>query len=98
MPTLQTDFIITASFKLPGLGVLVLPASPPAWLADYALHTALSVTLLIEGQPPSLLIGTIEELARDDQPPRRALLLDFAPDDALPPGTHLLVGKTPTPF
>jgi hypothetical protein len=89
---LQTDFVIAANYRVPGLGVLVLPADPaPGWLADHALHTALSVTLLIDGQPPSLLNGTVEELSRNDQIPQRAFLLDFAPDDDLPLGTRLRI-------
>ena len=98
MPELQTDFVVKTSFRLPGLGLLVLPASPvPAWLTAYALHTALSVTLLIEEQPPISLIGTVEELARDGQPTQRALLLDFAPDSLLPPGARLQIAETQPP-
>lgn len=94
MLTPQAEFVIATSFRLPGLGMLVLPASPtPTWLADYALHTALAITLLAEDQPPIALIGTVEELSRADQPTQRALLLDFAPSDILLAGTRLKVIK-----
>lgn len=94
MLTPPADFVIAASFMLPGLGMLVLATSPPpAWLADYPLHTALSIALLAEGVPPISLTGTVEELSRDDQPAQRALLLDFAPDGALPLGTCLQLDK-----
>lgn len=74
--------------------MLVLPISPaPKWLADYALHTALVISLLAEGQQSISLIGTVEELARDSQPAQRALLLDFAPDGLLPVGTRLQIVK-----
>jgi hypothetical protein len=53
----------------------------------YALHTALALTLLVEGQPPVALTATVEELTHDNQPPRRALLLDFDPGGPLPSGT-----------
>lgn len=90
MPKPQTEFVVATSFRLPGLGLLVLPLSPaPTWLVDYALHTAISVTLLIEAQHPISLIGTIEELARDGQPAQRAILLDFVPKDLLAAGARI---------
>lgn len=76
--------VVHSSFRVPGLGLLVLPATPaPAWLAGPALHTAVQVRLHSPGQPALLLPATIEELAHDDQPPARALLLDA--DPAPPP-------------
>jgi len=92
MPEPQAEFVIAASFRLPGLGLLVLPTLPaPTWLADYALHTALAIKLLVEGLQPIPLTGTVEELAHANQPVQRALLLDFAPDTPLPIGTRLEV-------
>ena len=84
-------FELEASFRLPGLGVLAVPTTGSAQdvLATYALHTALAVTLLAEGQPPQALTGTVEELTHDGQPPRRTLLLDFDPGGPLPGGTRL---------
>jgi len=82
--------VLETSFRVPGLGVLAVPTGPTAaGLAAYALHTALAVTLLVEGQPPVALTGTIEELTRDGQPPRRALLLDFDPGGPLPGSARL---------
>lgn len=82
--------VLETSFRVPGLGVLAVPAGPAAaGLAAYALHTALALTLFVAGQPPVALTGTIEELTRDGQPPRRALLLDFDPGGPLPGGTRL---------
>ena len=82
-------FLIDTSFRIPGLGLLVLPASPaPAWLTQAALHTALELRLHRLGQPALALPATIEELGRADQPLARALLLDADPG-ALPAGAWL---------
>jgi hypothetical protein len=92
--------VLETSFRVPGLGVLVVPAAGPAAadLAAYALHTALTLTLLAEGQPPVVLTGTIEELTHDGQPPRRALLLDFDPGGPLPIGTLLQLAAVLPPL
>ncbi|RZK57724.1 MAG: hypothetical protein EOO59_08970 [Hymenobacter sp.] len=90
MPEPLATLVLETSFRVPGLGVLAVPAAPgAAALLAYALHTALAITLLAEGQPPLALTGTVEELAHAGQPPRRALLLDFDPGGALPSGTRL---------
>jgi hypothetical protein len=91
MPAPLATFELETSFRLPGLGVLAVPTAGPVpdMLAASPLHTALAVTLLAEGQPPQPLTGTVEELTRDGQPPRRALLLDFDPGEPLPGGTRL---------
>jgi hypothetical protein len=87
---LHDVFVVETSFRVPGLGVLALPSAPaPVWLAAYPLHTALAISLLADDLPPTALTGTVEELAHDGQPPRRALLLDFAPDGPLAAGTRL---------
>lgn len=84
--------VLESSFRVPGLGVLALPAAPiPAWLSTCALHTAVAVTLLAEGHSPTALTGTAEELTHDGQPPRRALLLDFDPGGPLPSGARLQI-------
>lgn len=100
MPDLLATLALESSFRVPGLGVLAVPAASPATdqLLAYALHTALAVTLLAEGQPPLALTGTVEELTQDGQPPRRALLLDFDPGGPLPGGTRLQVGDAAAPF
>jgi hypothetical protein len=72
--------VVRGSFRVPGLGLLLLAAPPaPAWLAAPALHTAVQVRLHSPSQPALLLPATVEELAHDDQPPARALLLDADP-------------------
>ncbi len=83
--------VVAASFRVPGLGVLAVPAAGPAAasLAAYALHTSLAISLLSEEQPPQSLTSTVEELTHDGQPPRRVLLLDFDPGGPLPAGTRL---------
>jgi hypothetical protein len=81
--------VVSDSFRVPGLGLLVLPALPaPAWLATPALHTAVQVQLHCPDQPALLLPATVEELAHDGQPPTRALLLDADPG-APPAGAWL---------
>ncbi|HET9502260.1 MAG TPA: hypothetical protein VFO93_01880 [Hymenobacter sp.] len=91
MPENLATLVVETSFRVPGLGVLVVPAAGPAAtsLAAHALHTALALRLLAEGQPPLALTGTIEELTHEGQPPRRTLLLDFDPGGPLPAGTRL---------
>jgi hypothetical protein len=81
--------VVRGSFRVPGLGLLVLPALPaPAWLATPALHTAVQVQLYCPDQPAVLLPATVEELAHDGQAPTRALLLDADPG-APPTGAWL---------
>ncbi|MGI4867019.1 MAG: hypothetical protein ACRYFZ_24090 [Janthinobacterium lividum] len=93
MPEPLTTLALETSFRVPGLGVLAVPAAPEAEvLLAYALHTALAITLIAEGQPPLALTGTVEELAHDGQPPRRTLLLDFDPGGPLLNGTRLHIG------
>jgi hypothetical protein len=71
-----SPFIIAKTFRLPGLGLLLLPAHPPDWLTHPPLHTALRLQLHRPNQLPLPLIATLEELAYDLQTPMRALLLD----------------------
>jgi hypothetical protein len=88
--------VVGSSFRVPGLGLLVLPALPgPVWLATPALHTAVQVRLHSPGQPARLLPATIEELAHDGQPPTRALLLDADPGTPLPGAWLELVQVVP---
>lgn len=74
-------------WPLPGLGLLVLPAGPTPALADYALHTALSVRLeLPDGQ--AIATATVEEVSHDSAPMQALLLHDVA-QMAVPPGTAI---------
>jgi hypothetical protein len=89
-------FFIGQSFRVPGLGLLVLPTAPaPDWLASPALHTALALQLHRPGQPPLRLPATIEELSRGPQLPTRALLLDADPGGPLPAGAWLALEALP---
>jgi hypothetical protein len=100
MPDPLAILELEASFRLPGLGVLAVPTAGPAatGLAAYALHTALAITLLVEGQPPQALTGTVEELTHDGQPSRRTLLLDFDPGGPLPSGARLQLEEVVPPL
>jgi hypothetical protein len=93
MSELLTPFIVETSFRLPGLGLLVLPVAPePSWLAAYELHTALAVTLPSSMPAVLSILGTVEEIAHESQV-RRALLLDFDPGTSLLAGTYLQAGE-----
>jgi len=89
-------FLVRQSLRVPGLGLLVLPAPPaPGWLAEAGLHTAVALQLHRPGQLPLALSATLEEVSHTG-PPTRALLLDADPGGPLPPGTWLeLVALAP---
>lgn len=90
MAELVLHLVVQDILRLPGLGLLILPASPePHWLLQAALHTSFTITIL--PNEPSSILGTVEEIAYTDQPPRRGLLLDFSPADTLPVGSRLEV-------
>lgn len=76
---LSVSFIIASSFRLPGLGMLVIPRSPePDWLSSLPLHTPLTITLPRDNQSSiAPLIGTVEEIQHDNSRSRRALLIDL---------------------
>lgn len=77
-------FVVSHSFRLPGLGLLVLPVAPaPAWLASAELHTALALQLHQPGHAALALTATIEEITPADGQPGRALLLEADPDSSL---------------
>ena len=80
-----------ATWPLPGLGVLLLPARPTPHLASYPLHTALSVEVAPPGAARYAATATVEEITLDDAPdgPTRALLLDITEAEFLPPGTEI---------
>jgi len=80
-----------ATWPLPGLGVLVLPAGPTPHLAGYPLHTTLGVEVAPPGAARYAATATVEEITRDDAPdgPTRALLLDITEAELLPPGTEI---------
>lgn len=91
-----TTFWVARCLRLPGLGVLVLPAPPvPTWLAAPPLHATLRLQLRRAGHAPLALLATTEEVAHEGQPPARALLLDAdLNDELLSPGTPLELLET----
>ena len=94
MSDFSAPFVVKGSVRLPGLGLLVLPAAPiPDWLASYDLHTAVAVIIPILTTSSKPISGTIEEVARDGQLMQRALLLDFDPDTTLATGILLQVSE-----
>lgn len=92
---MHTDtFWVARSLRVPGLGLLVLPAPPtPAWLAAPPLHAALRLWLHRPGYPPLALPATIEEVAPEGHPPTRALLLDADPAGELGPDARLVLAE-----
>jgi hypothetical protein len=96
MPPSASSFVVSHSFRLPGLGLLVVPALPaPAWLASPDLHTALALQLHRPDYPPLRLTATIEELNPAEGPPSPALLLDADPGVLLPGAWLELVRVVP---
>jgi hypothetical protein len=92
---LANHFVIGQSFRVPGLGLLVLSESQlPYWLVGPPLHTVLMLQLHRPTQLPLALTATIEELVSYDQEPVRALLLDADPEGGLPLGAWLTLDVT----
>ena len=70
------DFQVARSLRVPGLGLLVLPAAPvPPWLLALPLQAALRLQLYREQEAPVVVLATTEEVAFE-QETTRALLLD----------------------
>lgn len=89
MAVTVSSFVVRTSLRVPGLGILALPAAPlPDWLVAAELFTPLALRLHRPGQPPLALRATVEEVSQAPLPPARALLLD-ADLDELPPSSHL---------
>ena len=87
-----SPFNISTSLRVPGLGVLVLPAAPlPSWLGTLPLQTTLAMQLRRPGQPPLALYATIEEVTHAPHKPTRVLLLDADPGSELPEGSWLIL-------
>jgi hypothetical protein len=78
---------VAATWPLPGLGLLVLPAGPTPALAGYALHTALTVRLDLSDEPV-IATATVEEVSHTAGPGPALLLHDVA-QMALPGGTAI---------
>jgi hypothetical protein len=67
---------VAATWFLPGLGVLVVPAGATPRLANYPLHTALGVVAEVAGGTLAPATATVEEITREGTT-NWALLLDF---------------------
>jgi hypothetical protein len=99
MSEFSVPFVVENSFRLPGLGLLVLPVVPaPSWLAGYDLHAALAITLPSSTQSSQFITGTVEEIAQDGQLKRRALLLDIDSDISIVSGTYLQADEIHSDF
>jgi len=88
---------VAATWFLPGLGVLVVPAGATPRLANYPLHTALAVVAEVAGGILAPATATVEEITREGTA-KWALLLDFGAAGVPPllPGTGIwLVEETP---
>ena len=88
-----------ATWPLPGLGVLVLPAGPTPHLGGYPLHTALEVEVAPPGAARYAATATVEETTRNGAPdePTRALLLNITGAERLPPGTEIWLAAPAAP-
>jgi hypothetical protein len=89
MPTLLLR--VAATWSLPGLGLLAIPASPTPHLQPYALHTALAVVAIGPNDERRIGTATVEEVTQLHQhnEPVRGLLLDFDGPVALLPDTEI---------
>ena len=89
MPTLLLR--VAATWSLPGLGLLAIPAGPTPQLQPYALHTALAVVAIGPNDERHSGTATVEEVTQPNQPdgPVRGLLLDFDEPVALLPYTEI---------
>ena len=87
---------VAATWPLPGLGLLALPAGPTPHLTAYALHTALAVRALRPDGTTLAGIATVEEVSRPGAAgvSQRALLLDLEAAGTLPPNTEIWLSAT----
>ncbi|MBO2010603.1 hypothetical protein [Hymenobacter negativus] len=89
MPTLLLR--VAATWPLPGLGLLVLPAGPTPHLLPYALHTTLAV--IVSGPNGEQYPGsaTVEEITQPNatHAPLRGLLLDLSIRVVVLPGAKI---------
>lgn len=102
MTTNETPLLllrVAATWPLPGLGLLVLPAGPTPHLAACELHTALAVAVHWPDGRQQPGLGTVEEVSRPGDAatgPTRGLLLDLEGARELPIGTTIwLAGPAP---
>lgn len=88
---MPTDLLLTVahSFRVPGLGVMALPAEPAPRLLPLALHSPLAATVVFGDGRTESVAATVEEIEHLGTT-RRGLLLEFATPTSLPPGTRIV--------
>ena len=74
---------VAATWPLPGLGLLALPAGPTPHLTAYELHAAVAVEAVLPDGTCHPATATVEEITRGAVP-ERGLLLDFGTNIAVP--------------
>jgi hypothetical protein len=82
---------VAATWPLPGLGLLALPAGSTPHLLPYALHTALAVLAIGPDGERHVGTATVEEVTQPgaSDTPVRSLLLDFGAPIPLSPNTEI---------
>lgn len=84
-------FRVAQRVALPGLGILLLPETPPVELLALALHTALRLTLRHPGGHLETAVATLEEITRAEATATtRALLLAQPETVPTPAATEVL--------
>lgn len=92
MPTLLLR--VAATWPLPGLGLLALPAGPTPYLALQVLHTALPVAATGPDGARHFGTATVEEITQTGAAaPVRGLLLEFTTPIAVVPGAEIWLHK-----
>ena len=79
---------VAEAWRIPGLGLLALPAGPDGPLRAHALHAALVVEARPPGGPVVAGAATVEEVAHAGRS-TYGLLLELAGAVALPVGTEI---------
>ncbi|QNE41406.1 hypothetical protein F1C16_18495 [Hymenobacter sp. NBH84] len=85
------DLLLTVahSFRVPGLGMVALPAEAAPRLLPLDLHTPLAVTVIFPDNHSESVTATVEEIEHVGTT-RRGLLLEFTTPTSLPPGTRVV--------
>ena len=92
MPTLLLR--VDATWSLPGLGLLALPAGPTPHLTKHSLHTSLAVEAVLPGGVRIPATATVEEVTLTAADfPVRGLLLDFGMAIELVPGAEIWLSQ-----
>lgn len=88
---IPADLLLTVahSFRVPGLGIVALPAEAAPRLLPLDLHTPLAVTVVFPDDHLESVTATVEEVEHLGIT-RRGLLLEFETPTSLPPGTRVV--------